>query len=162
MTLVSSDVSLRWRLTPKAQIYRRILSRRRMDSTSFAAKCFYWERRLGDTNPQRLVFVDSRALSAILSTGHYRHRRLSSPKQNKVYHSHLKWESYDLDKFTRSSRFQTYLIFHDLLWLTPLIPPDSYGGLEAFRTNSFQHAEAFHQHIGRPRSLHHERMFAPA
>jgi len=37
------------------------------DSTSFAVKCFYWERRLGDTL----------------------HWRLSSPKQNKVYHSHL-------------------------------------------------------------------------
>jgi len=28
-------------------------SRRRTDSTSFAAKCSYWGRRLGETNPQR-------------------------------------------------------------------------------------------------------------
>jgi len=40
-----------------------------------------WICAFGISNPSaRLVFVKGRALSAIMSTGHYRHWRLTSPK----------------------------------------------------------------------------------
>jgi len=59
-------------LMPKAQSHWRILSRRRMDSTSFAAKCFYRGGGSAILYPTPISIPLGITASAILSTGDYR------------------------------------------------------------------------------------------